>query len=63
MGETEIESRIAGEEFMKEMQQLAQVGYVRFAPYNRELKVIDPSTAGFGRLGRGSISRTDAFNA
>ena len=31
MGETEIESRIVGEELMKELHQLDQVAYVRFA--------------------------------
>ena len=41
MGETEIESRIVGEELMKELHQLDQVAYVRFASVYRELKDID----------------------
>ena len=42
MGETEIESRIVGEELMKELHQLDQVAYVRFASVYREFKDIDP---------------------
>jgi transcriptional repressor NrdR len=41
MGENEIESRIVGEELMKELHQLDQVAYVRFASVYREFKDID----------------------
>jgi transcriptional repressor NrdR len=41
MGETEIESRVVGEEVMKELHQLDQVAYVRFASVSREFKDID----------------------
>ena len=41
MGETEIESRVVGEEVMKELHQLDQVAYVRFASVYREFKGID----------------------
>ncbi len=41
MGDTEIESRIIGEELMKELHQLDQVAYVRFASVYREFKDID----------------------
>jgi transcriptional repressor NrdR len=41
MGETEIESRIVGEELMKELHQMDQVAYVRFASVYREYKDID----------------------
>ncbi len=41
MGETEIESRIVGEELMRELHQLDQVAYVRFASVYREFKDID----------------------
>ena len=41
MGETEIERRIVGEEVMKELHQLDQVAYVRFASVYREFKDID----------------------
>lgn len=41
MGETEIESRIVGEELMKALHQLDQVAYVRFASVYREFKDID----------------------
>ena len=41
MGETEIESRIVGEELMKELHQLDQVAYVRFASVYREFEDID----------------------
>jgi transcriptional repressor NrdR len=41
MGETEIESRIVGEELMKELHKLDQVAYVRFASVYREFKDID----------------------
>ena len=41
MGETEIESRIVGEELMKELHQLDQVAYVRFASVYREFTDID----------------------
>ena len=41
MGENEIESRVIGEEVMKELHQLDQVAYVRFASVYREFKDID----------------------
>ena len=41
MGESEIDSRIVGEEVMKELHQLDQVAYVRFASVYREFKDID----------------------
>lgn len=41
MGETEIESRVVGEEVMKELHQLDQVAYVRFASVYREFKDIE----------------------
>ena len=41
MGDTEIESRIVGEELMKELHQMDQVAYVRFASVYREFKDID----------------------
>jgi transcriptional repressor NrdR len=41
MGETEIPSRTVGEEVMKELHQLDQVAYVRFASVYREFKDID----------------------
>ena len=41
MGENEIDSRIVGEEVMKELHQLDQVVYVRFASVYREFKDID----------------------
>ena len=41
MGESEIESRVLGEEVMKELHQLDQVAYVRFASVYREFKDID----------------------
>ena len=41
MGESEIKSRIMGEEVMKELHQLDQVAYVRFASVYREFKDID----------------------
>jgi transcriptional repressor NrdR len=41
MGESEIESRIVGEEVMKELHQLDQVAYVRFASVYREFKDIE----------------------
>jgi transcriptional repressor NrdR len=41
IGETEIESRIVGEELMKELHQMDQVAYVRFASVYREFKDID----------------------
>lgn len=41
MGETEIESRVVGEEVMKELHQLDQIAYVRFASVYREFKDID----------------------
>ena len=41
MGETEISSRTIGEEIMKELHNLDQVAYVRFASVYREFKDID----------------------
>lgn len=41
MGESEVESRVIGEEVMKELHQLDQVAYVRFASVYREFKDID----------------------
>lgn len=41
MGESEIDSRVVGEEVMKELHQLDQVAYVRFASVYREFKDID----------------------
>ncbi len=41
LGETEIESRVVGEEVMKELHQLDHVAYVRFASVYREFKDID----------------------
>ncbi len=41
MGETEIESQVVGEEVMRELHQLDQVAYVRFASVYREFKDIE----------------------
>ena len=41
LGETEIVSTAVGEEVMRELSQLDQVAYVRFASVYRELKDID----------------------
>jgi transcriptional repressor NrdR len=41
LGETEIDSPLVGEEVMKELSQLDQVAYVRFASVYREFKDID----------------------
>lgn len=41
LGETEIASPLIGEEVMKELSQLDQVAYVRFASVYREFKDID----------------------
>jgi transcriptional repressor NrdR len=41
MGETEIQSRTVGEEVMRELHQLDQIAYVRFASVYREFKDID----------------------
>lgn len=41
MGETEVQSRTIGEEVMRELHQLDQVAYVRFASVYREFKDID----------------------
>jgi len=41
MGETEIQSRTDGEEVMRELHQLDQIAYVRFASVYREFKDID----------------------
>ncbi len=41
MGESEIQSRTIGEEVMKELHQLDQIAYVRFASVYREFKDID----------------------
>ena len=40
MGETEIQSREVGEQIMKELHNLDQVAYVRFASVYREFKTI-----------------------
>jgi transcriptional repressor NrdR len=37
-GETEVQSRVVGEEIMAELRQLDQVAYVRFASVYREFK-------------------------
>lgn len=41
MGETEISSRVVGEEVMRHLHQLDQIAYVRFASVYREFKDID----------------------
>lgn len=41
LGETEVDSTLVGEEVMKELSQLDQVAYVRFASVYREFKDID----------------------
>jgi len=41
LGETEVDSPLIGEEVMKELSQLDQVAYVRFASVYREFKDID----------------------
>ncbi|MBH0180962.1 MAG: transcriptional repressor NrdR [Nitrospira sp.] len=41
MGESEVKSLVVGEEVMKELHQLDQVAYVRFASVYREFKDID----------------------
>ncbi len=41
LGETEVVSTMVGEEVMKELSQLDQVAYVRFASVYREFKDID----------------------
>lgn len=41
LGETEVDSTMVGEEVMKELSQLDQVAYVRFASVYREFKDID----------------------
>ncbi len=41
LGETELASRAIGEEVMRELHQLDQVAYVRFASVYREFKDID----------------------
>ena len=41
MGETELPSTVVGEEVMRELHQLDQVAYVRFASVYREFKDID----------------------
>ncbi len=41
LGETEIPSRVIGEEVMRQLHQLDQVAYVRFASVYREFKDID----------------------
>ncbi|MET0515536.1 MAG: transcriptional regulator NrdR [Nitrospiraceae bacterium] len=41
LGETEVGSTMVGEEVMKELSQLDQVAYVRFASVYREFKDID----------------------
>lgn len=41
MGETEVSSRTVGEEVIRELHQLDQVAYVRFASVYREFKDIE----------------------
>jgi transcriptional repressor NrdR len=41
LGETELASRVIGEEVMRQLHQLDQVAYVRFASVYREFKDID----------------------
>lgn len=41
LGETEVEARVIGEEVMRELHQLDQIAYVRFASVYREFKDID----------------------
>ena len=41
LGESEIESRLIGEEVMRQLHQLDQVAYVRFASVYREFKDIN----------------------
>lgn len=41
LGETEIPSQVIGEEVMKQLHQLDQIAYVRFASVYREFKDID----------------------
>ena len=41
LGDTEVDSTMVGEEVMKELSQLDQVAYVRFASVYREFKDID----------------------
>ena len=41
LGETEVSSRIVGEEVMRELKELDPVAYVRFASVYREFKDID----------------------
>ena len=40
-GESEVPARVVGEEVMRELHQLDQVAYVRFASVYREFKDID----------------------
>ncbi len=41
LGETEVESRLVGEEVMRQLHELDQVAYVRFASVYREFKDIN----------------------
>ncbi len=41
LGESEVPARIVGEEVMRELHQIDQVAYVRFASVYREFKDID----------------------
>ncbi len=41
LGESEVQARIVGEEVMRELHQIDQVAYVRFASVHREFKDID----------------------
>src|SRR5207302_6954138 len=52
MGETEIQSRTVGEEVMRELHQLDQIAYVRFASVYREFKDIDQFMDELKALGR-----------
>ena len=41
MGESEVPARVVGEEVMRELHQIDQVAYVRFASVYKEFKDID----------------------
>ena len=59
MGETEIESRIVGEEVMRELHQLDQVAYVRFASVYREFRDIQTFMTELSKL----LTDSDLGNA
>ena len=52
LGETEIVSTAVGEEVMRELSQLDQVAYVRFASVYREFKDVDQLMDGIKALAR-----------